>query len=482
MGTQGKLSARERLQILLDPESLVETGVLGHHRATAFGMQRVEAPGDGVITGYGRLAGRTVCVAAEDFAVMGGSIGEMHAGKVSRILELALRLGVPFIQLNESGGARIQEGVVALDRLSEIFRQNTLASGVIPQISVVFGPAAGGAVYSPALTDFTVMTRSACMFVTGPDVIRTVTHEEVSFEDLGGGEVHNRQSGVAHFLADDDRQAIALVRELLGYLPDNNASEPPAVASGEPPRPDEALRDLIPRDHTRAYDIKQVIARVSDAGQFLEIQAHFAPNVVVGFARLRGRPVGVVANQPRVMAGTLDVDASDKAARFVRTCDAFNLPLVTLVDIPGYLPGTDQEHRGLIRHGAKLLYAYAEASVPKLTVILRKAVGGGYIAMSSRGLGADYVLALPDAEVAVLGAEGAANILLKNGQATPEEREAFLREYREELAHPYHAARRGVVDDVIDASEIRPRLIAALEGLRGKTVDRPVKKHGNIPL
>ncbi|MBX5468042.1 MAG: methylmalonyl-CoA carboxyltransferase [Firmicutes bacterium] len=484
----GKWTARERIAYLLDPGTFEEIGAHIRHRGQGLGLSGVEAPADGVVTGFGRIEGRVVYVYAQDFTVLGGSLGEMHAAKIQRIQDLAMASGAPIIGLNDSGGARIQEGVDSLNGYGEIFKRNTWASGVIPQITVIMGPSAGGAVYSPALTDLIIMVRgTAQMFITGPQVIQAVTGETVTAEALGGAEAQMARAGVAHLLADDDQAALTLVRRVLGYLPNNYLEEPPVVASDDPPnRIVPALRDLVPLDPAKPYDVLTVIQAVVDQGSWLEVQPTFAPNVVVGFARLGGHPVGVLANQPRVLAGTLDIDGSDKLARFVRLCDAFNLPLITLVDTPGYLPGTAQEYGGIIRHGAKVLYAYAEAVVPKLTVILRKAYGGAYLAMCSRSLGADLVLAWPTAEIAVMGPEGAANIIFREeiGQAADPEaaRAAKVQEYRERFAHPYVAAARGYVDAVIDPAETRLRLVAGLMALYNKHEARPPRRHGNIPL
>ncbi len=485
---KGKLTARERLALLFDPGSFVEIDLFAEHRATDFGMDRRRAPGDGVVAGYGTVDGRPVCAFAQDFTVIGGTLGEVHADKICKVLDLAVKVGCPVVGINDSGGARIQEGIDALDGFARIFARNTLASGVVPQISVILGPCAGGAVYSPGLTDFIFMvTGISHMFITGPDVIRAVTGEEIGFEELGGAAAHASKSGVAHFVAASEQECFRQVRELLGYLPSNNLEDPPVVPTDDPPdRREEALARLVPEDPNRAYDVREVIRAVVDGGAFLEVQEAFAPNAVVGFARLGGRTVGVVANQPRIMAGCLDIDSSDKIARFVRFCDAFNVPLLTLVDTPGYLPGRAQEHGGIIRHGAKVLYAYAEATVPKVSVILRKAYGGAYIAMCSRGLGADLALAWPTAEVAVMGPEAACNVIFRRELAEAEDPEAVRRqkvqEYRERFANPYAAARRGYVDDVIDPRETRPALVRAFGFLAGKREERPARKHGNIPL
>ncbi len=484
----GKLTARERIEKLLDEGSFVEIGGFVESRATEFGMSEKRFLGDGVVTGYGTIDGRLVFVYAQDFTVLGGSLGEMHAAKISYLLDLAMKVGAPVIGLNDSGGARIQEGVDSLKGYGDIFFRNTLASGVIPQITVIMGPCAGGAVYSPALTDFVVMVdKTSYMFITGPQVIKAVTGEEVGFEDLGGATVHNTKSGNAHFIAKNDEEALKLVRILLSYLPSNNMEEPPVYGCEDPPdRMDEELDEMIPYDPKKSYDMKELINRIVDSNSFLEVHAHFAKNIIVGFARMDGRTVGIVANQPKVMAGSLDIDASDKAARFVRFCDAFNIPIVTFVDVPGYLPGVAQEHGGIIRHGAKLLYAYSEATVPKITVIVRKAYGGAYIAMGSKHLGADVVYAYPTAEIAVMGPEGAVRIVFKReikAAENPKEMERKLvDEYREKFANPYIAAARQYVDEVIYPRETRPRIIAALRMLSNKREERPIKKHGNIPL
>lgn len=483
----GKLTARERLERLLDPGSFVELDMFVRHRCIDFGMEKVEIPGEGVVTGYGTINGRTVCVFAQDFTVIGGSLGEMHAKKICKVMDLAMKTGVPLIGISDSGGARIQEGVDALSGYGQIFYRNTLASGVIPQISVIMGPCAGGAVYSPALTDFVFMVKGAYMFITGPQVIKAVTGEDVSSEELGGAMTHNATSGVAHFWTENEEECLGLIRRLLTFLPDNNLQDPPLVETGDDPgRIEEALREVVPPEPNRAYDVRDVITRVVDRGDFLEVQPYYAQNIVIGLARLNGRTVGIVANQPRILAGCLDINASDKAARFIRFCDAFNIPLVNLVDVPGFLPGTAQEYGGIIRHGAKMLYAYSEATVPKITVILRKSYGGAYLAMCSRDLGADQVLAWPNAEIAVMGPEGAANIIFRKEireSANPQQtRDQKIAEYREKFANPYIAASRGYVDDVIDPAETRVRLIAALEMLISKRESRPAKKHGNIPV
>lgn len=484
----GKMTARERIAKLLDPDSFVELDAFVRHRCTDFGMDEVEAPGEGVVTGYGTINGRTVYVFAQDFTVMGGSLGEMHARKICKIMDLALKTGVPLIGINDSGGARIQEGVDALSGYGQIFYRNTIASGVIPQISVIMGPCAGGAVYSPALTDFVFMVEgTSYMFITGPEVIKAVTGEEVTPEELGGAMTHNATSGVAHFKARNEEECLEAIRRLLSFLPDNNLQDPPLVETGDDPgRMDKSLREIVPPEPNRAYDVRDIITRIVDRGDFMEVQPYYAQNIVIGFARLNGRTIGIVANQPKILAGCLDINASDKAARFIRFCDAFNIPLVNLVDVPGFLPGTAQEYGGIIRHGAKMLYAYSEATVPKLTVILRKSYGGAYLAMCSRDLGADQVFAWPNAEIAVMGPEGAANIIFRKEikeSADPQKtRDERIAEYRERFANPYVAASRGYVDDVIDPAETRVRLIAALEMLVSKRETRPAKKHGNIPV
>ncbi len=484
----GKLTARERLDVLLDPGSFVELDPFVTPRAREFGLDRVEAPADGVVTGWGTIDGRPVHVFSQDFTVLGGSLGEAHAEKICKVMDLALRTGTPLIGLNDSGGARIQEGVMSLGGYAEIFWRNTQASGVIPQISAIMGPCAGGAVYSPAITDFVVMVRgTSYMFVTGPQVVKAVTREDVSFEVLGGADVHAARSGVAHFVADDDEAALAVIRRLLGFLPSNNLDEPPRrPSSDDPARADPVLDELVPEDPAKPYDMHEVIRRVVDDGDFLEVHAQFARNLLCGFARLAGRPVGVVAQQPAVLAGVLDIDASVKGARFVRFCDAFNLPLVTFVDVPGFLPGVAQEHGGIIRHGAKLLYAYCEATVPKLTVITRKAYGGAYDVMASKHIRGDLNLAWPTAEIAVMGPEGAIDIIFRKELADADDpearRRALVAEYRAQFATPYVAAARGYIDDVIPPRETRRRLIAALEVLHRKRVPVPRRKHGNIPL
>ncbi len=485
---KGKLTARERLELLLDPGSFEEFDAFVTHRCTDFGMDAQKIPGDGVITGAGRIEGRVVYVFSQDFTVLGGSLAEAYAARICKIMDRAMKVGAPIIGLNDSGGARIQEGIVSLGGYADIFLRNTLASGVVPQISAVMGPCAGGAVYSPAITDFTIMVDgTSYMFVTGPNVVKTVTHEDVSFEDLGGSRAHAAKSGVAHFTASDDASCIALLRRLLSYLPASNLDDPPKVVCQDPEdRADPELDSLVPVDPKKPYDMHQVIRRVVDRDSFLEVHAAYARNMLVGFARLGGRSVGVVGNQPAVLAGCLDIEASRKAARFVRFCDAFNIPLVTFVDVPGFLPGTDQEHGGIIREGAKLLYAYCEATVPKLTVITRKAYGGAYDVMSSKHIRGDINYAWPTAEIAVMGAEGAVEIIFRREIAAADDPQAtaarLVQEYREAFAHPYKAAERGYVDDVIEPASTRPRLIRALSRLHRKRDLNPPKKHGNIPL
>ena len=484
----GKLTARERITLLFDPGTFEETDAFVTHRCRDFGMADQIVPGDGVVAGHGRVEGRLVYAFAQDFTVFGGSLSETNAAKIVKIMDLALKMGAPVIGLNDSGGARIQEGVLSLAGYADIFLRNTLASGVVPQISAIMGPCAGGAVYSPAITDFTIMVKdTSYMFVTGPDVIRTVTHEQVTKEQLGGALTHNEKSGVAHFAADDDAAAIQLIRELLSFMPGNNVDDPPRRVPSDPPdREDESLDTVVPKSPNQAYNMVDVIRGVVDDGALLEVHEHFARNIVVGFARLAGRPVGIVANQPAHLAGTLDIDASVKAARFVRFCDAFNIPLVTFEDVPGFLPGTVQEWGGIIRHGAKLLFAFAEATVPKLTVITRKAYGGAYCVMSSKHIRADANFAWPTAEIAVMGPEGAVNILYKRELDAASDvdavRAARAAEYREKFANPYIAAQRGFIDEVILPRQTRRKLIAALTAFETKRDRNPSKKHGNIPL
>jgi propionyl-CoA carboxylase beta chain len=491
---KGKKTARERVLELLDEDSFVELDELARHRSTAFGMQENRPYGDGVVTGYGTIDGRQVCVFAQDFTVFGGSLGQVFGEKIVKVMDLAMKTGCPVIGINDSGGARIQEGVVSLGLYGEIFRRNVHASGVIPQISLIMGPCAGGAVYSPAVTDFTVMVdQTSHMFITGPDVIKTVTGEDVSMEDLGGARAHNSKSGNAHYMGTDESDAIDYVKALISYLPQNNLDEPPSYDDGagswadlEVNDTDRALDSLIPDSPNQPYDMHTVIETVLDDEEFLEVQALFAPNMIIGFGRVEGRPVGVVANQPMQFAGTLDIDASEKAARFVRTCDAFNIPVLTFVDVPGFLPGTDQEWNGIIRRGAKLIFAYAEATVPLVTIITRKAYGGAYDVMGSKHLGADMNLAWPTAQIAVMGAQGAVNILYRNelkDAGDPEARRAeLITEYEDHLANPYLAAERGYIDAVIHPHETRGEIVRALRLLRSKRETLPPKKHGNIPL
>jgi propionyl-CoA carboxylase beta chain len=484
----GKLTARERMDLLFDPGTFEELDKLVVHRCRDFGMERQRIPGDGVVAGHGRIDGRPVYAFAQDFTVFGGSLSETNAAKIVKIMDLAMKQGAPIVGLNDSGGARIQEGVVSLGGYADIFLRNTLASGVVPQISAIMGPCAGGAVYSPAITDFTIMVRdTSYMFVTGPDVIKTVTHEDVTKEELGGASAHSARSGVAHFAVPDDRECIALIRELLSYLPGNNLDEAPFRRTGDPAdREDAALDTLVPPNPNQPYDMHDLIARVVDKATFLEVHADYARNIIVGFARIDGRPVGVVANQPAHLAGCLDIDASVKGARFVRFCDAFNVPLVTFEDVPGFLPGTVQEWGGIIRHGAKLLYAFAEATVPKVTVITRKAYGGAYCVMSSKHIRTDVNLAFPTAEIAVMGPEGAVNILYKREIESAAEPAALrtrrTAEFRQKFANPYVAAERGFVDEVIRPRETRRKLVTALQVLEGKRDRNPPRKHGNIPL
>jgi acetyl-CoA carboxylase carboxyltransferase component len=485
---RGKLTARERLDLLLDAGSFVEFDMFVTHRCVDFGMEKQLVPGDGVVTGYGTIDGRHVYVFSQDFTVFGGSLSEAHAAKICKIMDLAMKTGRPVIGLNDSGGARIQEGVASLGGYADIFLRNTLASGVVPQISVILGPCAGGAVYSPAITDFVVMTEATSyMFITGPNVVKTVTHEDVTFEDLGGAAVHGGKSGVSHFTAAGDAEALALTRELLSYLPLNNLEDPPRTkATDDPRRMDEALDRIVPENPNKPYDMKDVVGRVVDDGRFLEVHADFAKNLIVGFARLDGRTVGIVGNQPSVLAGVLDIDASTKGARFVRFCDCFNVPIITFEDVPGFLPGVKQEHGGIIRHGAKLLYAYCEATVPKITIVTRKAYGGAYDVLNSKHVRGDLNLAWPTAEVAVMGPKGAVEIIFKARieQAADKaaEEERLVADYRAKFASPFAAAARGFIDDIIEPRETRPRLIQALALLESKRDKNPPKKHGNIPL
>lgn len=484
----GKMTARERIALLFDENSFVEVDAFVETRSTDFDMQKKKVAGDGVVTGYGSVNGRLTFVSSQDFTVIGGSLGEMHAKKITKVMDMAMKAGAPFISINDSGGARIEEGIASLGGFGDIFYRNTIASGVIPQISVIMGPCAGGAVYSPAITDFIFMVENTSqMFITGPQVIKTVTGEDVTFEALGGADTHNSVSGVAHFKSAGEPECIEEIKRLLSFLPENNLTDPPKYQCNDDlNRLVEALDEIIPEDANKAYDMKTVIELIGDGGEFFEIQKHFAPNILIGFIRLNGSTVGVIANQPKYMAGVLDVNASDKAARFVRFCDAFNIPLLTLTDVPGYLPGVGQEHSGVIRHGAKILYAFSEATVPRVNVILRKAYGGAYIAMNSKHLGADMAFAWPTAEIAVMGPDGAANIIFKQEMASAADpagvRNKRIEEYRERFSNPYVAASLGYVDDVIEPSTTRIRLLNAFEMLAGKRDSRPSKKHGNIPL
>lgn len=484
----GKKTARERIELLLDAGSFVELDAFVKHRCNEFDMPKTEAPGEGVVTGYGTVDGRLVYVYSQDFTVIGGSLGEMHAAKICKVQDMAMKMGAPIIGMNDSGGARIQEGLDALSGFGNIFFRNTKASGVIPQISIIMGPCAGGAVYSPAITDFVFMVeKTSQMFITGPQVIEAVTGEKVSANDLGGAAAHAAKSGVAHFAADNDADCLEKVKRLISFLPSNNLSECPTYdCADDLNRLSDKLASIVPDDANKAYDIKEVICEVVDSNDFFEVHEKFATNMVVGFARMNGSTVGIVANQPKIMAGALDVNSSDKAARFVRFCDAFNIPIVTFTDVPGYLPGVAQEHSGIIRHGAKLLYAFSEATVPLINVIVRKAYGGAYIAMNSKHLGADMVFAWPTAEIAVMGPDGAANIIFRKDIAAAEDavatRKAKIQEYRDKFANPYEAAKRGYVDDVIEPDSTRPRIISALEMLASKRDNAPSKKHGNVPL
>ncbi len=484
---RGKLTARERIDLLVDKDSFVELNPFMEHRSQDFGMDSMEAPGEGVVTGYGKIDGRSIYLFAQDFTVFGGALGEMHAKKIANVMDLAAKNGAPFIGLNDSGGARIQEGVVSLDGYGHIFYRNAIYSGVIPQISVIMGPCAGGAVYSPAITDFVFMVEETSqMFITGPKVIETVTGEKITSEDLGGASVHSSKSGNAHFTAKSEEEALMEVRRLLTYLPQNNKEKPDILQVEEKDHYRPNLADIVPYDSMRPYDVRTVIEDVVDTDSFFEVHQNFAKNVVVGFARIDGKSVGLVCNQPKVMAGGLDIDSSDKASRFIRFCDSFQIPIITFEDVTGFFPGIKQEHGGIIRHGAKILYAYSEATVPKITVILRKAYGGAYVALNSKAIGADLVFAWPNAEIAVMGPEGAANIIFAreiNDSENPEQtRTDKIEEYREKFANPYVAASRGMVDDVIDPRETRIKLVQALDMLKNKEEVRPSKKHGNIPL
>lgn len=484
----GKMTARGRIEFFLDEDSFEEFDKFVVHRSSDFGLEDQKFPGDGVITGHGLVDGREVFVFAQDFTVFGGSLSETHAAKICKVMDLAMKTGAPIIGLNDSGGARIQEGVVSLGGYADIFLRNTLASGVVPQISCILGPCAGGAVYSPAITDFNVMVKNTSyMFITGPDVIKTVTHEEVTKDELGGAMTHNSKSGVAHFAADSDEHALRLTRELISFIPSNNMENPPFVPTEDPSsRADEKLNSIVPESSNQPYDIRDIIHNVVDEHYFFEVQEHYAPNIVIGFARLGGYSIGIVANQPAFLAGVLDIDASVKAARFVRFCDCFNIPLITFEDVPGFLPGVNQEHFGIIRHGAKLLYAFAEATVPKITVITRKAYGGAYCVMASKHIRTDINFAYPSAEIAVMGAEGAVGILYRKELAdttNPEEnRQRIINEFNDKFANPYVAAERGYIDEVIEPAQTRPKLIRALSLLQNKRDTNPPKKHGNIPL
>lgn len=484
----GKLTARERINLLFDEGSFVEIDKFVEHRCTNFDMEKVEAPADGVVTGYGTVDGRLVYTYAQDFTVLGGSLGEMHAAKICKVQDMALKMGAPIVGFNDSGGARIQEGVDALSGYGKIFYRNTISSGVIPQISVIVGPSAGGAVYSPALTDFIFMVENTGrMFITGPQVIKSVTGEDVSQEDLGGASTHNKVSGVAHFMDKSEEECIERIKELLSYFPSNNLEAAPVYTiEDEINRVEERLNEIVPINPNKPYDMKEIIKILADNGEFFEVQEYYAQNIITGYIRLNGKTIGVVANQPKILAGCLDINASDKAGRFIRTCDAFNIPLLNLVDVPGFLPGTTQEYGGIIRHGAKMLYAYSEATVPKVTLIVRKAYGGSYLAMCSKDLGADQVFAWPNAEIAVMGPDGAANIIFKkdieNSSDPIETRQQKIAEYRDTVANPYTAAQRGYVDDVLVPSITRPRLISAFDMLESKRESRPAKKHGNLPV
>jgi len=485
---KGKLTARERIDLLLDKDSFVELDLLVEHRCTNFGMDKVEAPGEGVVTGYGTINERLIYVFAQDFTVIGGSLGEMHAKKICKVLDMAMKMGAPCIGINDSGGARIQEGVDSLSGYGQLFYRNTIASGVIPQISIIVGPAAGGAVYSPAIMDFVFMVKNVgIMHITGPAVIKAVTGEVVTSEQLGGAMTHNRKSGVAHFAAENEEEVYQMVRKMMGYLPSNNMETPPLVeCKDDPNRMEEALLNIVPTDPNKPYEMKDVIKYIVDDGDFFESHPYFATNMLTGFARLNGNSIGIIANQPKILAGCLDINASDKAARFIRFCDAFNIPILTLVDVPGFLPGSAQEYGGIIRHGAKLLYAYSEATVPKITLIVRKSYGGAYLAMCSRDLKADQVIAWPTAEIAVMGSQGAANIIFRKEIAKADDpekvRQEKIDEFQQKFSNPYEAAKRGYVDMVIDPRETRPRLITTFEMLSTKRESRPAKKHGNFPV
>ena len=484
---RGKLTARERIDSLVDQGSFVEVDRFVAHRTTDFGMAERKILGDGVVTGYATIDGRQVYLFSHDFTVFGGSLGEMFAKKVCKIMDMALKTGVPVIGLNDSGGARIQEGVVSLGGYAEIFFRNVICSGVIPQISAIMGPCAGGAVYSPAMTDFTLMVdKTSYMFITGPDVIKTVLNQDVSFEELGGAQLHNNKSGVAHFLAQDEKECLQQIQKLLSYIPSNNLEDPPLAKPRPPLGKSDELNNILPDDPDRPYDMKEILTRILDGGELLETQSSYAPNILTGFARLNGHSIGVVANQPKFYAGTIDINSSVKGARFIRFCDAFNIPILTLEDVPGFLPGIDQEHNVIIRHGSKLLYAYCEATVPKLTVIIRKAYGGAYDVLGSKHIRADCNLAWPSAEIAVMGPEGAINVIFRNEIAEANDpnktRQQLVLDYKDKFANPYIAAEKGYLDDVIEPSETRPVLIRYLEAVKNKREARPTRKHGNIPL
>jgi len=485
---KGKLTARERIDLLLDKDSFIELDLLVEHRCNNFGMDKVEAPGEGVVTGYGTIDGRLIYVFAQDFTVIGGSLGEMHAKKICKVLDMAMKMGAPCIGINDSGGARIQEGVDSLSGYGQLFYRNTIASGVIPQISIIVGPAAGGAVYSPAIMDFVFMVKNVgIMHITGPAVIKAVTGEVVTSEKLGGAMTHNRESGVAHFAAENEEEVYQMVRKMMGYLSSNNMETPPSIeCKDNPNRMEEALLNIVPTDPNKPYEMKDVIKLIVDEGDFFESHRYYATNMLTGFARLNGQSIGIIANQPKVLAGCLDINASDKAARFVRFCDAFNIPILTFVDVPGFLPGTAQEYGGIIRHGAKLLYAYSEATVPKITLIVRKSYGGAYLAMCARDLRADQVIAWPTAEIAVMGSQGAANIIFRKEIAKADNsekvRQEKIDEFQLKFSNPYEAAKRGYVDMIIDPRETRPRLITTFEMLSTKRESRPAKKHGNFPV
>ena len=483
---KGKLTARERIASLIDAGSFQETGAFRRNRTTTFGMDKADMPADGVVTGSASVLGRPVHLASQDFTVVGGSAGEAHSIKVTEMLNASLQTGTPFIFINDSGGARVQEGIDSLSGYGKVFYANVLLSGAVPQISIISGPCAGGAAYSPALTDFIIQTRKAHMFITGPGVIKQVTGEEVSQDELGGADAHMSRSGVVHFVADDDEQAILIAKKLLSFLPQNNTEDAPIVDPDDVVEPNPVLRDILPEQANKGYDVREVIAEIVDHRDFLEVQAGWAMNIVVGFGRIVGRTVGIIANQPSVMSGVLDINSSDKASAFIRFCNAFNIPVVNLVDVPGFLPGVAQEHNGIIRHGAKMLYAYSAATVPKITVVLRKAYGGAYLAMCSKDLGADKVFAWPTAEIAVMGAEGAANVVFRREIEAAEDKEArraeLVEEYRETFSTPYMAASRGLVDDIIDPADTRREIAVALELLVGKREIRPAKKHGLGPV